>query len=221
MKNLVLTAMMMGIIAVTPVLAHASEQTAQTEASQEKIVSFADAVQTALEDAGLEKDAVKFSKQMRTYEDGMPVYEIKFVVPGEAKYEYVIDDKTGEIKKKESEAWEAEDDADYAALLKENQNFFDYEADETQIVVMPASSKVIEECAKDRETDLVEYQYGMEYEDGRIVYELCAMFPTEMKFEYKFDMKTGEVISSEKEGWEAEDNAQYRDILESKGLNAQ
>ena len=41
-------------------------------------------MQTALEDAGLEKDAVKFSKQMRTYEDGMPVYEIKFVVPGEA-----------------------------------------------------------------------------------------------------------------------------------------
>ncbi len=75
-------------------------------------------MQTALEDAGLEKDAVKFSKQMRTYEDGMPVYEIKFVVPGEAKYEYVIDDKTGEVISSEKEGWEAEDNAQYRDILE-------------------------------------------------------------------------------------------------------
>ena len=59
---------------------------------------------------------------------------------------------------------------------------------------------------------------GIEYDDGRIVYVLCAMLPTEMKFEYKFDMKTGDVVESEKEEWEAEDNAEYREILESHGF---
>ena len=62
------------------------------------------------------------------------------------------------------------------------------------------------------------YKDGIEYDDGRIVYVLCAMLPTEMKFEYKFDMKTGDVVESEKEEWEAEDNAEYREILESHGF---
>ena len=47
------------------------------------------------------------------------------------------------------------------------------------------------------------------------------MIPKEVKFEYKFDMKTGEVISSEKEEWEAEDNVEYREILESHGFTAE
>ena len=50
------------------------------------------------------------------------------------------------------------------------------------------------------------------------MYVLCAMLPTEMKFEFKFDMKTGDVVASEKEEWEAEDNAEYREILESHGF---
>ena len=108
--------------------------------------------------------------------------------------------------------------ADYAALLAESQNLFDFEAAETQIVVMPASSTLIDECAKERHTELAYYKDGIGYDDGRIVYVLCAMLPTEMKFEYKFDMKTGDVVESEKEEWEAEDNAEYREILESHGF---
>ena len=130
----------------------------------------------------------------------------------------MIDDKTGEIREKDAESWEAEDDADYAALLAESQNLFDFEAAETQIVVMPASSTLIDECARERQTELAYYKDGIEYDDGRIVYVLCAMLPTEMKFEYKFDMKTGDVVESEKEEWEAEDNAEYREILESHGF---
>ena len=83
---------------------------------------------------------------------------------------------------------------------------------------MPASSTLIDECARERQTELAYYKDGIEYDDGRIVYVLCAMLPTEMKFEYKFDMKTGDVVESEKEEWEAEDNAEYREILESHGF---
>ena len=225
MKKIALATMLsaaMMITAVTPAFAESTSEAAtentENAVSVEDQVTFNDAVEIALKDAGLQKDSVTFNKKMRTYEDGMPVYEIQFLVPGETKYEYVIDDKTGEIREKDAESWEAEDDADYAALLAESQNLFDFEAAETQIVVMPASSTLIDECARERQTELAYYKDGIEYDDGRIVYVLCAMLPTEIKFEYKFDMKTGDVVESEKEEWEAEDNAEYREILESHGF---
>ena len=176
MKKIALATMLsaaMMITGVTPAFA---------ESTPEDQVTFNDAVEIALKDAGLQKDSVTFNKKMHTYEDGMPVYEIQFLVPGETKYEYVIDDKTGEIREKDAESWEAEDDADYAALLAESQNLFDFEAAETQIVVMPASSTLIDECAKERQTELAYYKDGIEYDDGRIVYVLCAMLPSRFNF---------------------------------------
>lgn len=225
MKKIVLATMLsatMMFTALTPAFAESKAPVAtESTESTDKQITFNDAVDAALKDAGLAKDKVTFSEKMQTVEDGKQVYEIKFIVPGETKYEYVIDEKTGAVVSKESEAWEADDDAEYAALLKESQNLFDFEAAEAQIVVMPASSKLIEECAQDRQEEVAYYKDGMEYEDGKIVYELCAMIPKEVKFEYKFDMKTGEVISSEKEEWEAEDNVEYREILESHGFTAE
>ena len=220
MKKFALAAMLsaaMTMAAFTPAFAEASTESS-TE-SLENLVTFDDAVETALKDAGLDLDSVTFNKKMHTYEDGMPVYEIEFLVPGEKKFEYVIDYKTGEIKEKDSEAWEAEDDREYAALISETKDYFNFYAAENQIVTMPALSTLIDECAKDRETELVYYKDGMKFDDGMIVYELGAMLQKEMKFEYTFDMKTGDVVESEKEEWEAEDNAEYRDILESHGFS--
>ena len=129
MKKIALATMLSAAMMITGVTPAFAESTLEDQ------VTFKDAVEIALKDAGLQKDSVTFNKKMRTYEDGMPVYEIQFLVPGETKYEYVIDDKTGEIREKDAESWEAEDDADYAALLAESQNLFDFEAAETQIVV--------------------------------------------------------------------------------------
>ena len=60
-------------------------------------LTFNDAVEIALKDAGLEEDAVKFSKKMHSVEDGHLVYEISFIVPGEAKYAYEINANGGKI----------------------------------------------------------------------------------------------------------------------------
>ena len=83
---------------------------------------------------------------------------------------------------------------------------------------MPAKSILIDECAKERQMELIIYRDGFKYDDGKFVYELSEMIPKEAKFEYKFDMKTGDAVESEKEEWEAEDNAEYREILESHGF---
>lgn len=222
MKKIVLAAVLgaaMVMTAFTQVFTGSETQIVTASTGSERMVTFDDAVRTALDDAGLKKEDVVFNKKMRTYEDGMPVYEIQFLVPGEMKFEYVIEDGTGEIREKETEPWETGDDAEYVALLLEKERYFDFEAPENQIVVMPASSTLIDECAKERQTELAYYKDGMEYDDGRIVYVLGAMIPKEMKFEYTFDMKTGDVVESEKEEWKAEDNDEYREILETHDLS--
>ena len=132
MKKIVLATMLsatMMFTALTPAFAESkapvATESTESAVSLDKQVTFKDAVEAAVKDAGLQEDKVTFSKKMHTFEDGKQVYEIKFMVPGETKFEYVIDDKTGEIKDKESEAWEAEDDKEYAALLSESQKLFD------------------------------------------------------------------------------------------------
>lgn len=84
---------------------------------------------------------------------------------------------------------------------------------------MPAKSILIDECAKERQMELIIYRDGFKYDDGKFVYELSEMIPKEAKFEYKFDMETGKVIESEKEGWEAEDNYEFQGILLSNGFS--
>ena len=205
-----------------PVASFAAESADETESVTEAVtmerLSFEDAVAIATDAAGLSAEDVTFSKKMQTFEDGVRVYEIEFMIPGETRYEFTINAKTGDIMDQDTEDWEAEDDEEYAGLLAENQNLFDFNAAETQIVVMPAANTVIEEVAKDRQEDLCYYKDGFEYDDGRIIYVFGVMFPQETKFEYKFDMNTGAVIDNETESWEAEDNAEYRELLEEHNL---
>ena len=227
MKKIALTTMISAAVMTAAIILAMAESSTEgvtetaAESAGDKGSSFDDAVAAALQDAGLDEKSVIFNKKMRTFEDGMPVYEIRFLVPGETKYEYVIAEGAGEILEKENESWEAEDDEEYASLLSEVMHYFDFYADEAQVVMMPAVNKLIDECARDRQEELVYYKDGVEFDDGRIVYELGAMIPKELKFEYTFDMETGEVIESETENWEAEDDEEYREILETHGFSAQ
>ncbi len=207
------------MLVAAPAVSFAAENTTETEsASQEHLITFVDATEIATNAAQLSADDVVFSKKMQTYEDGIAVYEIDFLIPNETKYEYTIDAKTGDIIDSEIEGWEEDDNEDYAALLAEDQALFDFEAAKTQIVTMPAVSQVIEEVAKGREEELCYYKDGFDYDDGRIVYVFGVMFPKEEKFEYKFDMNTGAVVDLDKDIWEADDNAEYRQLLEDHNL---
>lgn len=101
MKKIVLATMLsatMMFTALTPAFAESKAPVAtESTESADKQITFNDAVDAALKDAGLAKDKVTFSEKMQTFEDGKQVYEIKFIVPGETKYEYVIDEKTGAV----------------------------------------------------------------------------------------------------------------------------
>ena len=82
-------------------------------------VSLEDAKKTALAAAGLTEDQVIIKKAVQDLDDGREVYEIDFFVPHEVKYEFDVDANTGMVVDQDMDLWEADDDAEYAVLMKE------------------------------------------------------------------------------------------------------
>ena len=74
---------------------------AQTEAQGEEIGEDA-ALEIALKDAGLTKDAVDYSNSHLDYDDGRTEYEVEFR-QGNTEYDYTIEAYTGEILERSSE----------------------------------------------------------------------------------------------------------------------
>ena len=75
MKKIALATMLSAAMMITGVTPAVAESTLEDQ------VTFKDAVEIALKDAGLQKDSVTFNKKMRSYEDGTPVYDIKPYIP--------------------------------------------------------------------------------------------------------------------------------------------
>jgi uncharacterized membrane protein YkoI len=81
-------------------------------------VTVDDAKKTALEAVGVKEDQVIFEVAAESTDDGVKIIEVEFFVPGEVKYEFDIDAATGAILEQDMDLWEAEDDVEYAALIK-------------------------------------------------------------------------------------------------------
>ena len=76
------------------------------------------AKEIALKTVGLTEDQVILKQTETDTDDGRKIIEIDFFVPGEVKYEYDIDEETGAILEQDIDLWEADDDAEYADLIK-------------------------------------------------------------------------------------------------------
>ena len=82
-------------------------------------IGLEDAKKTALEAVGVTEDQVIFKKAAQDMDDGREIFEIDFFVPHEVKYEFNIDANTGMIADQDMDLWEADDDAEYAFLMKD------------------------------------------------------------------------------------------------------
>ena len=189
----------------------AAESTGSEAAAVE--MTFDTAVEAALNDAGLTEDAVTLYKKTNDYENGLEIYEIDFLIPGENKYDYKISADTGEVIEKEVEPWEAEDEAEFKALLDEPVNYFDFYSNEASAVISTSMMNALEEMAPADETKVLYYKSGMEYDNGMVLYEIGLMLPGEVKNDYKFDAKTGDLFNVEKEPWEADDDNEYAALM--------
>ena len=81
-------------------------------------VTREDAQKKALEAANVKEDQVIFKQADTDTDDGRQIFEVDFFVPGEMKYEFDIDASTGPILEQEIDLWEADDDMEYADLIK-------------------------------------------------------------------------------------------------------
>lgn len=209
--TIVAVASMVGIMIAGTAMGVYAEGNAVNTAVQK--LSFEEAAEAALKDAGQTSDAVIFSKLMNEFDDGIAVYEIDFLIPGQTRYDYKINANSGAIMEKEMEPWEAEDDFEYKALLDETVNYFDFSSAEVSSVIDSSRTKALDEAAAAADETLFLYKTGMEYDDGRILYVEGFIIPDKTKFEFKFDASTGSLAQSERENWKGEYDFDYADLL--------
>ena len=77
-----------------------------------------DAKDAALKAANVKEEQVIFKQAETDMDDGRAVYEVDFFIPGETKFEFDIDANTGAIVDQDIDLWEADDDMEYADLIK-------------------------------------------------------------------------------------------------------
>ena len=82
-------------------------------------VTIKDAKKTALTAAGLTEKEVIFTQVSVDYDDGYEYYEVDFIVPGKAKYDFDINMNTGDIMERDYDMWEYDDDYEYAYLIEQ------------------------------------------------------------------------------------------------------
>ncbi len=204
----------MTLIGITMAASSVGVPAAETAANE---TDMGKAVDAALADAGLTKDAVTFTKKLNEFQNGGETYVVDFIVPSETKYEYTIDAASGAVIGREEEAWEAEDDLAYKALLAESKDYFDLDADAVSSLITDSMMAARGEAGITDEMDYEYYKLGMDYEEGVVLCKVGILLPGKTKYEYGFDAATGKLFETETDAWEAEDDAEYAALLPTAG----
>ena len=168
-----------------------------------------DAVNAALGDAGVAEADAAVYKKVWEYSDGKQKFDIHFMIPGQTKYEYEIDAANGSILKHSAEAWEAEDDMEYAGLTG------GYTADPAaeEETIQKAVAAAVADAGK-KEDEIVVYRCGQDFENGKAVIAVDFLQAGQTKFEYDIDPQTGDVVTREQEAWEADDDMEFAGLLD-------
>ena len=168
-----------------------------------------DAVNTVLGDAGVAGTDTAVYKKVWEYSDGMQKYDIHFLIPGQTKYEYKIDAVTGSILEHGSEAWEAEDDMEYAGLT----GGYTPDPEAEDAAIQKAVETAIEDAGETGNGAIV-YRYGQDFENGRAVIAVDFFLAGKTKYEYDIDAQTGEIVTREQEAWEPDDDMEFAGLID-------
>ena len=135
----------------------------------------------ALEAVGLTEDQVIFKQAEKDTDDGRAVIEIDFFVPGEVKYEYDFDEETGAILEQDMDLWEADDDIEYADLIKAAETGIETEAEsiEGEITALQAKTIALKDagfkadevkitkCERDEDDGIWQFEIEIKTADGK------------------------------------------------------
>ena len=210
MTGFIVGTLMFTLIAGTAAFASESSNGTPSRAAEEtkQTITIEDAAKIALEDAQVsETDAVIY-KQIREYNDNMDIFEIDFLIPGQVKYEYEIAADTGKILENDKEAWEADDDREYAGLTA-GKTADPENADQG---LEEAAETAFRDAGVNKE-DVIICKLGTDFENGREVYIVEFLQEGKAKYEYEIAAADGTIVFHEQEPWEKEDDYEYQGLL--------
>ncbi|MBP3900413.1 MAG: PepSY domain-containing protein [Blautia sp.] len=175
-------------------------------AAEAQAPTIEQAIQTAFTDAGVTGDQAIIYKQGFDFENGKKVFDVNFIVPEQTKFEYTIDRETGTIFTQERDAWEADDSIDFANLISAGGIATEITGDEAKEFALKDAGFT--------EDQVFVYKVITNFDDGIGFYEVNFFIPGDMIYEYDLDPITGSVIKVEKDRWDAEDEMEFKALIE-------
>lgn len=162
------------------------------------------AKEKALNHAGLEADQVTFLKEKTGYDDGRGICKVEFYTEHFQKYDYKVDQATGEIVE-----WDYDADSRYArqdAALRKGTSAIagtsgsggKQETGKDGAVSLEDAKKAALKMAALTDSQVTWGRVHREYDDGRQVYK-GEFYYQAMEYEFEVDALTGEIVD-----WEVE-----------------
>lgn len=142
----------------------------------EQFISSSKAQSIACAHAGVADTKVVFVKNELDYDDGKAIYEIEFYY-GTTEYDYEIDAATGKI----------------ISYDKEIENFQVSDITTGQYISKEKALEIAKNHAKLSSSQLSGSKVKMDYDDGRMEYEV-ELFTKTGEYEYTLDAKTGKIL---------------------------
>lgn len=137
-------------------------------------ISLAQAQTLVINNVGLSKDAVTFTKAKTSYDDGRMIYELEFVT-SEYQYVFEVDAVLGSILKKEVYP--------VHSTITEG----------TSYIGIDEAKKIALQHANMVEQDVVFHKEKLEHEHGAYVYEI-EFYKDYREYEYEIDAVRGTII---------------------------
>lgn len=154
---------------------------------------------TALKDAGVNKDDVVICKLGTDFENGREVYVVEFLQEGMTKFEYEIAAADGTIVFHEQEPWEKEDDLEYQGLLHPETVPENKGGEETAGISKTEAKEIALKDAGLSETDVTITKCRIDFDDGLEKYEVEFRTADGYEYEYEIDVETGKILDKDVE----------------------
>ena len=199
-----------------PAASSRPDSPALSDAAPRTTIGVEKAKAIALERSGLKAEEVQFTKAKLDRESAREVYDVEFILPGKASYEYEIDAVTGAVLEEGFEALNQPQPTREPAP-QPTQQPTPQPTQQPTPQPTPSQGSVsgisLEEAkaialkrAGAAAGDVVFSKAKQEREDGRLIYDIEFYLPGGMEYEYEIDAATGAVLEEDSEPWEAYDD---------------
>ena len=158
-------------------------------AGSQTTVTAEQAKAKALEHAGVQAENIPFINVILDYDDGRMVYDVEFYTNDYKEYDYEIDATTGAIV-----SWDYDAELFYQGTPVYNGNVPQASGQTFQAGITAEQAKA--EALKMAGLADSQVRWGMvglDYDDGRMVYEGKFFFET-MEYEFELDANTGNIV---------------------------